>query len=379
MQYVDLSRELGRASAVDGYAMFILDHLISLEVLLISNNQISRIPSDTFRSSKLLQVLDLSQNKLSSVTFDTVYFTSLKILNLAGNEIIFLDAVSISRLGKLLEMSEVSETVNRTVIDITLDENPFECSCKSVEFLQWLQTLNETSNYTCLLNSDTVKIDNYALKQAQYLCKMPIVISVFTIMSLAIVILCTVTIYFMVNHRRRLLEERKIQLGIEVYAAQDVEINPPPVFLSFCSDDNNVVLEHIFPQLDAGLKRILNTETCCIATGANDIQPGFPIAEEIIRCIEASSIVVFFVTKAFCKEPWCRYETLVAHKDNKPMILLLWEKISPRLMPKAIYKSFKDYTRVHWTVEDGQRVMRPGWNEVCEAIVGLMGDEETEL
>ena len=228
----DLStNELGRAVAIGGYAMSVFDRLNCLTVLLISNNQISRMPSDTFRSSKWLQVLDLSQNKLSSVTFKTDYLTSLKVLNMAGNEIVYLDGVGISGLGKLLEVSVANGTVKRVVVDINLDKNSFECSCKTVVFLQWLLTLNETSNCICLLNSDSVKIDDYGLKQAQYLCKIPIIISFCTIMSVAIVILSTVTTYFMVNHRRQLLQLRKIQLGVEVYAAQDIEISPPPIFV----------------------------------------------------------------------------------------------------------------------------------------------------
>ena len=132
--------------------------------------------------------------------------------------------------------------IELSYIDITLDKNPFECSFKSGVFLKWLLTLNETSNFICLLNSDAVKIGDYSLKQARYLCKIPIVISFCTIMSVAIVILSTVTTYFMVNHSRQLLQKRKMQLGIDVYAAHGVEINPPPVFRSFCSDDNNIVL-----------------------------------------------------------------------------------------------------------------------------------------
>ena len=64
----DLStNELGRAVAIGGYTRSVFDRLNCLKVLLISNNQISRMPSDTctYRSSKSLQVLDLSQNKLS--------------------------------------------------------------------------------------------------------------------------------------------------------------------------------------------------------------------------------------------------------------------------------------------------------------------------
>ena len=146
------------------------------------------------------------------------------------------------------------------------------------------------------------------------------------------------------------------------------------LLFSFCSEDEEVVLEEIYPKLNEGLKKILDAESRCVAIGGIDFRPGFPLANEIIRCIEGSSVVVFFVTNAFCRKAWCRNEALVAHSDNKPTVLMLWEKVDVKLMPKHLYKHYLLYTRVHWVQEQGQRIMKPDWNELCEAIVRLIGE-----
>lgn len=162
--------------------------------------------------------------------------------------------------------------------------------------------------------------------------------------------------------------------GIEHFAANEQNIQP--VFLSFCSEDDETVMQDIFPYLENGLKKILNTDASCVATGYNAFRPGFSLANEIIRCVEASSVVVFFVTNAFLRKMWCKNETLVAHYENKPIVLMLWEKVDEELMPKHLYKHYVEHARVHWVQENGQRIMKPGWDELCEAIVRLFAENK---
>ena len=50
---------------------------------------------------------------------------------------------------------------------------------------------------------------------------------------------------------------------------------------------------------------------------------------------------------------------------------MLWEKVDPKLMPKQLYKHYKEYARVHWIHEKGVRVMKPDWQGLSEAIVML--------
>ena len=66
-------------------------------------------------------------------------------------------------------------------------------------------------------------------------------------------------------------------------------------FSSFCNEDGNIVMEDIVPKLEEGLEKLLNTDSRCVTTGYTDFRPGMSLANEIIRCIEESSVVIFFL------------------------------------------------------------------------------------
>ena len=373
LEFLDISKnQLGQAMCQNGYSRSILDVLCNLEVLLASENGISVILEDDFRSSKRLRVLDLSKNRLEAINFKTSYLVSLQILDLSNNKIVFLDAISRTRLTNLMFQPIHNGTVNVTQMILHLNDNPFKCSCDTVPFLIWLEQLNET--YTCLLDSSEVFIDFFSIRKAKYMCKENIVIIVFSIFGFGLVLVIGIMVFALIQEFKRVGRRKGVQKGIEIYGVTEKDENYRPVFLSFCSEDEEVVLEEIYPKINEGLKKILDAESRCVAIGGIDFRPGFPLANEIIRCIEGSSVVVFFVTNAFCRKARCRNEALVAHSDNKPTVLMLWEKVDVKLMPKHLYKHYLLYTRVHWVQEQGQRIMKPDWNELCEAIVRLIGE-----
>ena len=378
LRYLDIgNNNLGEAFSNNGYARSIFDFLRNLEFFIASRNGISEIPEDTFRSGKSLKILDLSWNSLKSVMFETHYLFSLQKLDISNNNILYLDESGLGRLTHLLhgtdtnEAHDVEEQSNG--LQINMNGNPFDCSCTTAPFLYWLITLNETN--TCIYSSKEKQIDRVFIQEIEYHCKEKIVIAVYSVLSLALVVtLATMTI-LIIRERRKLTLRNQIKKGIAKFDGQEHKEENPPVFLSFCSEDDDVVMNDILPNLDAGLKKILNTEMRCVSNGYQDLRPGFSLANEIIRCVEASSVVIFFVTNAFCRKMWCRNEALVAHYDNKPAVLMMWEKVDVTAMPKHLYKHYQEYVRVHWVQEGEERVMKPGWDELCEAVVRLFADK----
>ena len=369
LRYLDVSKNnLGYAFSGEGYAWSILEKLKNLEFFIVSANNITYIPEDTFRSSKTLKVLDLAMNKLEGITFRTDYLHSLIKLDISCNKIIFLDGISLDRLKYLQTLPHLNCSSDDRDAQIDLKGNPFVCSCNNTQFLYWLTTSSET--YTCRYMSEDKRIDISFIQSFEYLCKVEIVIVVFSLFSLVCFILVSILTYILIKKKRRFLQRKKTNTGIDMYSAR-LDKKIPPVFLSFCTEDEDTVMDEIFPNLDAGLKKLLRTDCRCVATDGTDFRPGFSIADEIIRCIEASYVVIFFVTNAFCETLWCKDEAFVAYRENKPIILMLWEKVNTKTMPKHLYKHYKEYARVHWMQEDGQRVMKPGWSELCEAIVRL--------
>ena len=127
------------------------------------------------------------------------------------------------------------------------------------------------------------------------------------------------------------------------------------------------------PKLEAELKKILNTESDCIATGGTHFRPGYAIQDEIVRCVEESSVVIFFLSDSFIHKSWCRSEVHKAFCDEKPIILMVYGKLKTDSMPKVLCKHYETFTRVHWSLGNGEPVMRPDFEHLCETIVSLIG------
>ena len=344
LQYLDASKnKLGKAIASDNFEVSVMDILNNLEVLIKSENGIFYIPEETFRSSKFLRHLDLSKNDLETVTFRTDYLQSLERLDLSSNKIAFLDTLSMNKLTNLF--AHISTAFNRSSYannQIILTGNPFKCTCESAQFLKRLTVFNTT--FTCEMDSRKVTIDKYSIKRAEYKCKETFVIIVFSIFASIVVVAIAVLVYFIIREKRRRKIQDGMNRGIENYALLRIRDRVPPVFLSFCSEDDDFVMEHIYPQLNDGLKKVLNTDTRCVAMGGMDFVPGFPLANEIIGCIEASIVVVLVVTNIFCRKQWCRLEAMQAHIENKRMVLMFPENVDVTQMPKHLYKHYMRYT-----------------------------------
>ena len=372
LRHLDISsNDFGDAFKKAGYAAAMIENLRMVDELIMSDNNISVIPINTFERGNCIKFLDLSMNKLQSITFSTEHLDCLRKIDISQNRITVLDSTSSSRLTYLRNLHSYRNSSSEGAV-IMLKGNPYVCSCETVYFLYYLVTFNET--YTCGYLSEDKHIEKSFIQTVEYKCKESIVIIVFSVLFSVIMVLMAIMICLLLKERKRIKNRNVINKGIEIFQIHKDEMNFPPVFLSFSSDDDQLVMDQINPFLDAGLKKLLETDIRCVATSYNDFRPGFSVANEIIRCIEAANVAVFFVTNSFCEKVWCRNETLVAQQSNKPTVLIFWEEVDGEILPKHINKHINEYTCVKWVDEDGRRVMKPGWDKLCKTIVGLFAD-----
>ena len=369
LMFLDFSSNLlGDAFASDGYVKQTVANLYKLEVFIVHSNGIYSIPEDAFESGEILKVLDLSNNKLETIMFKTDNLVSLQRLDLSNNKISILDGISLDRLKHLKLIRENNTFVDEHLkIEIGMNGNPVKCEkCENWHYFAWVLALNETAN--CIKNENETFIDEYVLRDVEFDCKKSIMIGAYVALVLVEVIITSLFVYRIVKERRL----KAIQDGIKGYSRQNK--STPPVFLSFCCEDDEVVMTDIAPKLEDGLQKLLQTDNKCVATGYNDFRPGLPLANEIIRCVENAKVVIFFVTNTFCKKQWCKNEAQVAHNGNKHIILMIWEELDLKQMPKYLYYHYRKHARVHWVLENGERVMKPDMDKLCEAIVTLFKD-----
>ena len=373
LQYLDLSSNSLREMISEGLILSMANKVQTLEVLILSHNEIDLIPDNSFTGLKSLKVLDLSHNKIETIHFHIFGLSSLTEIDLSFNNMVVLDEFSIKTVNYLLSEKTINCT-EKTIVK--LKGNPFVCSCDSLNFIYWLSDLNET--FVCMLDSQKQKVDFRTIQQIEYSCRRNIVIVVFCIYATVVVVLFAIMGRVLCLTHKRNQQKRNIMKAIELYRAiPDKE--RVPVFLSFSSEDDHIVMGEIYPNLEKGLQTILKTELPCVETGYSAFRPGYALANEIIRCVEASYVVVFFVTNTFCRKQWCKNETLIAHYENKPIILMLWEEIDMTLMPRYLHKHYTNHARVHWVEdENGQRRMSPGWDKLCKVIVSKFAQNQNE-
>ncbi|NXR53789.1 SLIK5 protein, partial [Hippolais icterina] len=103
--------------------------LESLEYLQVDYNYISVIEPNAFSKLHLLQVLILNDNLLSSLPNNLFRFVPLTHLDLRGNRLKLLPYV-----GLLQHMDKV--------VELQLEENPWNCSCELIALKDWLDSIS---------------------------------------------------------------------------------------------------------------------------------------------------------------------------------------------------------------------------------------------
>ena len=384
LRHLDISNnKLGQAMNDSKYARLFFHALKSTKTLLCSNNSITFLPSEILQHNTKLKLLNLSKNELTSVNLGLNGQAPLELLDLSYNRIVSVDSAGCELLKNLRFSSNSSMSHNDSQTGLRLEGNPLSCtSCENICLFKFLQDQNIT--LTCTSNEEVQNADFLFVKHLEYSCKKGIVIAVFSTNGVFTVIILAVMVYVILKDQKEIkrekarkmraaLIERAIEKGIERQAEGE---NDHVAFLSYSSDDQSFVLDNVFPKLDEGLKGILKIQKRCVGVGALDMVPGHHIHREIIKCLEKTSVVIFLVTKSFCKQHWCEVEFETAIQIKKPIILMMYGKVKRRRMPPVLRAHFESYIRVHWIMQNGVPVMMPGWDFLCPSIFKLIGEQQ---
>ncbi|XP_052807095.1 toll-like receptor 13 [Mya arenaria] len=344
----------------------------------LSNNRLAKLPVELFSTNHILEYIDLSYNKLSTLSFKISHLLKLKVLDVSFNEIHFFEDSALTRLYDFRQ----SVLVYSEKFTMKLGGNPYVCSCESKEFLRWMIDPG-FSNYIhpkvveCLKSKSqtSVIIDKSALADAEFECKLTMIIGVSSALSAIVVIMLGILVFIMC--RRYRARKREKQLALFIMKRRDTkQAEQTPIFLSYCSENYDFVVNVIYPKLNSTLQKILKSDKRCIATGDLDFRPGIHVNEEIVSCIETCSVFVACVSNAFCRKAWCKSEVLTAIHENRPVILIFLEEVEPSLMPKVMRKHFLATTRVTWCNQD--EMPKPDVETICRGIVQLMAKEQGE-
>ena len=355
---------------------------VYLETLRIAANQLSNLPQHMFLNNTNLFNIDISDNKLTDITFEIKHLTSLKSLNLSNNQITFLGVDTRSQLDAIHARAKEKD-LNFTV---DLNGNTFRCSCSDddIEFIKWLidrrsTLLDSSGRYECNLDDRVIDIFNDGLLHIRTYCKWKLIkLNLYIICPILTVLLVAAAILVYWN-RRKVQIERETTQRFNIVVDQ-LRTNRFPkrnlVFMSFCSEDDDMVMDDIFPVLQDTLQRQVGTQRDLVVRGDTTFRPGFPINEEIIRGIDEAAVVILVVSTHYCQKEWCQQEMREAYDQRKPIILIMLEKVDTKYMSKVLKRIYDRYTHARWvpksTVENGGH-LEPDWSHFCRSVIALAG------
>lgn len=352
-----------------------------IECLNISGNGLDDIPVGMFLRNRNLIRLDLSNNKLEDITFEIRHLEELRSLNLAVNG---MATINPEARKQLEHMADVARQRLRD-FKVDLNGNNFSCSCteEDIGLIRWLRKHSQTflvrrgGGFICVVNEHHVDILGDGLQKLTEYCRwqrqklyMYIFIPLFTVLIVlsSILIGCRFKVY---RNKRRL--EKRFNAVIE-----QLRKNQFPkrtlTFVSFCSEDEPTVLQKIIPSLQTTLKSLVDTDKELVAWGDTSFRPGFPLCGEIIKGIDDAAVTILIVSKTFCKKHWCRQEMREAYDQNKPIILIMMEKVEERLMEDTLKRIFERYSHARWVADDtGGGHIEPDWVQFCRSVISLAG------
>ena len=305
---------------------FLLNSSFQLEYLDLSNNDIDHIDTTFVNILQNLQTLDLSRNQLTYKSFDFLsHLLSCKILNLGQNYITHVPEPFLATLSG-----------NSSLEELDLSDNPFQCTCEILPFVQWMRKdhtiwLRSNGNYSCSSPSRSV---GRSIATLHLDCKshLPVQLGISTPCAILVLVCVIVTGRFRwhikykisntIGRWRRLHEDIELDWHYDVYIAYEES----------CDHDLNWVLNELRPNLEGGHDQF----KLCIK--GRDFVLGRAIADNIADSIQRSRKTMLILSPRFAQSEWCHLETQVArmrlfNENLNVLILVLLEDIPIQSYP----------------------------------------------
>ncbi|KAL3888599.1 hypothetical protein ACJMK2_000964 [Sinanodonta woodiana] len=412
LKLLDLSRnQLHLMQNMDDF-LYLFSRNKDLEIIYLPKNNLSVVPSDLFSSNTKLRVIDLIDNELTCLNIDLHHILELSLVDLRNNRLRSLPVAFLEQLEQIrfhqdtAEKHETSMThillndiqdkiliaekykygynasdniVFKKVMDIVPQnlllnvlENPFVCDCDSLDSMKWIVStyigiVNRT-RLTCKYNNNAELLNNAVIETVRDNCRLLHLTGIAIVSSVATMV--SILALGITIHLRRKTVRQSQDLHVLRREILDDNIQFKfVVFLSFCSKDSHVVENIIQPLLNTFLQETFNTDKNLVCTGADSFVPGMLIIEEIHRCINESLVIVPVITPAFLESRWSLRECVDAIEGHKQVVVLMEQNTDTSETIETIRHLIGQYTRASWSYSDGQFVIHPSWNIICDGII----------
>ncbi|XP_060597181.1 toll-like receptor 2 [Ruditapes philippinarum] len=343
-----------------------------LRIINLSNNQLPKIPKESFKYNKGIEIIDLSSNQLEQLDLDLMNLYHLRVLDISYNNIKVLDEISINSLNGVPCVGNHTSFGNGCLVKI--NSNPFLCStCDYKSSIQWLVRLksfsSEQQDLKCTSEDKTViSIDESVTRGIQNICNRKLIIITSTV-SISVVFMAVGVICVILHKRKRKLKRKRNMDNVinNLIAGQgQYEF---VAFLLYSSGDYQFVEDHVINQLNENLKLNIGTDRNLICTGDQYFRPGFNIHDETELCLDRASVVILLLSNNFCRSSYCRNEFDQAYMQRKPVVLMMLGNVEEELMMPTLKNLYKRDARILWKIENEQVVLNTTWENICSSLL----------
>ncbi|XP_013394853.1 toll-like receptor 2 type-2 [Lingula anatina] len=349
---------LGPLIAKGGLHPMQLSHL---EILDLSVNKISTIPKDFFRYLVSLKRLDISDNRISKLSFTMTNFHSIELIDISTNQ---LTTLSTSELDFIRKMNASSLNVTLNVIN-----NPMDCNvCDGRGFLHWIVSSNMTiifsNDSTCYVNGSKTSLES-SLRRLERECDsspqtiissnqwLSLGASIGSISAVACGLIVAYIYRWNIKYRFFLLRRRFRKRGV-------ITATPGHVYASY--DDNDYYwVTHVL------LRHLEDEDQLDVIIDQRDFIGGASLSEAIVEAVENSRKTVLVLSESYVLNPWCEFEFQMSlARSYQSVIPVMFQPVPFDAMTKSLRKYIRARGYIKWTDNpEGQRLF---WNRLSDAI-----------
>ncbi|KAG8447659.1 hypothetical protein GDO86_014969 [Hymenochirus boettgeri] len=336
------------------YTFFGLNRLEELKVP--GNVFDGDILGTVFQNLSRLHSVDLSSCSIDHIPLGTFSgLTMLKSINLSKNKLLELNPSILSSLDTMtyLDLSynlfeafpeDSMHALTRTLTELFLLGNPFDCSCKHYHFLLWFNQqkdgiLQERDKILCTV-PDSLK--GTSLTNVSINCRIDQIITPIVLVILFSITVCLVFYYLCHTHTGRFILKRCKKPSSNTEKEYDG-------FVIYSSEDDEWVTKQLVPILE-GEKKFKLCLHC------RDFLPGIPIITNIVNeGLLKSRNALVVLSNNFLQSKWCIYEFEMAKtwqwfEHDAELIVIVLESINKADLRKivGIHRYLSRNTYLEW-------------------------------
>ncbi|XP_013146634.1 PREDICTED: toll-like receptor 6 [Papilio polytes] len=137
------------------------------------------------------------------------------------------------------------------------------------------------------------------------------------------------------------------------------------VFVSYCHEDRGWVLDQLLPHVEVDA----NVSVCL---HERDFMVGLSILENIVSCMDRSKTILLILSQKFLLSQWCQFEMhLAQHRlletRREDLILVLLEEIPRRVRPNTLHYLMMTNTYIVWPKEEAEQPMF--WRRLNKSLI----------